>query len=107
MSNIIQLRRAVTDVVDAAAEPVAAAPAPRPPASIATVMDALSRTLDNIRTLCASLPEGSARAELEAKQVKLTADLSAVRKAVARIAAAQAAAGASERAVTKALTGHR
>ncbi|MDI1263132.1 MAG: hypothetical protein PS018_07740 [bacterium] len=84
MHNVIQLRSARPDVSEAETSNDQAVT--RPAESIRTVMDTLSRTLDHIRGLCKSLPDGPVRERLEAEQARLAIDLSAVRNAAARLA---------------------
>lgn len=92
MHNVIQLRSARADV--SGAETGNDRSVTRPAVSIRAAMDTLSRTLDHIKSLCASLPDGPVRERLEAEQARLATDLSAVRNAAARLALAETKASA-------------
>lgn len=67
--------------------------APEPPGtssqtvrSICIVIESLSRTLDNVRTLCAAIPHGPVREQLEAERARLLVGLFTVRQTAARLA---------------------
>jgi hypothetical protein len=70
-----------------AARPHAGAAAPPSIGSIYRVIGVLSRTLNNVKSLCATMPAGPARRMLEAEHDALVASLHATRIVASRLLA--------------------
>ena len=98
MPNIIEFPRGAPRVSHSV-------PTGNPPAqarSICSVIDALSRTLDQIRMLCEMIPDGPMRERLETEQARLIVGLFTARQTAAQLASAAvstAAADASDRSI--------
>ena len=73
---------------EAASEPLAAPPAMEP---ILAVVDSLSRTLNCIKTMCATEPIGPIRDRLETERANLVIGLFVARVAAMRLSSEQAA----------------
>lgn len=86
MQNVIEFR-------DAAPEAATETPAAAPPSitPIWTVVDSLSRTLDCIKTMCATAPHGPIRDKLETERANLVIGLFAARVAAMRLSLAEPA----------------
>jgi hypothetical protein len=69
---------------EAASEPLAAPPSIEP---ILAVVDSLSRTLDCIKTMCATEPNGTIRDRLETERANLVIGLFVARVAAMRLSA--------------------
>lgn len=72
---------------EAASEPLAAAPPSMEP--ILAVVDSLSRTLDCIKTMCATEPTGPIRDRLETERANLVIGLFVARVAAMRLSSAE------------------
>jgi hypothetical protein len=85
MQNIIEFR-------DAASQEVRS-PAAQPPSvePILAVIDSLSRTLECIKSLCATAPNGAIRAKLEIERTNLVIGLFVARVAAMRVSSAEPA----------------
>ena len=90
MQNVIEFRDAASE---AASEPRAAAPPSIEP--IWTVVDSLSRTLDCIKTMCATVPHGPIRDSLETERANLVIGLFVARIAAMRLSSVEPAPRAS------------
>jgi hypothetical protein len=73
---------------EAASDPLAAPPAMEP---ILAVVDSLSRTLDCIRTMCATEPSGTIRDRLETERANLVIGLFVARVAAMRLSSGEPA----------------
>ena len=73
---------------EAAPEPLVAPPAMEP---ILAVVDSLSRTLNCIKTMCATEPNGPIRDKLETERANLVIGLFVARVAAMRVSSAEAA----------------
>ena len=73
---------------EAAPEPLAAPPAMEP---ILAVVDSLSRTLDCIKTMCATEPNGPVRDKLETERANLVIGLFVARVAAMRLSSGKPA----------------
>ena len=71
---------------EAASEPLAAPPSIEP---ILAVVDSLSRTLDCIKTMCASEPTGTIRDRLETERANLVIGLFVARVAAMRLSSGE------------------
>lgn len=74
---------------EAASEPLAAAPPSMEP--ILAVVDSLSRTLDCIKTMCATEPTGPIRDRLETERANLVIGLFVARVAAMRLSSGEQA----------------
>ena len=85
MQKIIELR----DAAPHAVRPQAT----QPPsvASISAVVDSLSRTLECIKSLCATAPNGAVRDKLETERANLVIGLFVARVAAMRVSSAEVA----------------
>ena len=90
MQNVVEFRDVASK---AASEPPPAAPPSVEP--IWTVVDSLSRTLDCIKTMCATVPPGPIRERLETERANLVIGLFAARVAAMRLSSAEPALRAS------------
>ena len=90
MQKIIEFR-------DAASQAVRSQATQPPPsvASIAAVVDSLSRTLECIKSICATAPNGSIRDRLEIERTNLVIGLFVARVAEMRVSSSQPAPDAS------------
>ena len=90
MHNVIEFR-------DPASEAASERPAAAPPSiePIWTVVDSLSRTLDCIKTMCATVPRGPIRDKLEAERANLVIGLFVARVAAMRVSSGEPAPEAS------------
>ena len=86
MQKIIEFRGPQSEAVS---EPLAAPPAMEP---IMAVVDSLSRTLDCIKTMCASEPNGAIRDRLETERANLVIGLFVARVAAMRLSSGEEAA---------------
>ena len=77
---------------EAAPEPLVAPPAMEP---ILAVVDSLSRTLNCIKTMCATEPNGPVRDKLETERANLVIGLFVARVAAMRLSTGEEAAEAS------------
>jgi hypothetical protein len=85
MQKIIEFRDAASQAVRSpAAQPLSVEP-------ILAVVDSLSRTLECIKSLCATAPNGSVRDELETERANLVIGLFVARVAAMRVSLAEAA----------------
>ena len=73
---------------EAASEPLAAPPSIEP---ILAVVDSLARTLDCIKTMCASEPTGTIRDKLETERANLVIGLFVARVAAMRLSSGEPA----------------
>ena len=89
MQNVVEFRNAAPE---AASEPPAAPPSVE---SIWAVVDSLSRTLECIKSLCATEPNGPIRDKLEIERTNLVIGLFVARVAAMRVASSDPAQGAS------------
>ncbi|KRR10213.1 hypothetical protein [Bradyrhizobium valentinum] len=89
MQKVIELRGLKSE---AASEPPAAAPSIEP---ILAVVDSLSRTLDCIKTMCATEPNGPLRDRLETERANLVIGLFVARVAAMRLSSGEQAADVS------------
>ena len=92
MPNIIEFPRATSRCSHSV-------PTGDPPAqarSICSVIDALSRTLDQIRMLCEMIPDGPMRERLETEQARLTFGLFTARQTAAQLASAGVSTAAAD-----------
>jgi hypothetical protein len=64
--------------------------------SVGNMIEALSRTLDQIRTLCELIPDGPIREQLKAEQSRLLAGLFTARQSAARLSSIGAPTAASD-----------
>lgn len=91
MHNVVDFPRATPQGdprIDAArAAAMDAAKAPPSIGSIYRVMGVLSRTLNNVKSLCSTMPAGPARRMLEAEHDALVASLHATRIVASRLLA--------------------
>jgi hypothetical protein len=85
MQKVIELRGPQSE---AAPEPLAAPPAMEP---ILAVVDSLSRTLDCIKTMCATEPSGVIRDRLETERANLVIGLFVARVAAMRLSSGEPA----------------
>ena len=85
MQKVIEFRGPKSE---AAPEPLAAPPAMEP---ILAVVDSLSRTLDCIKTMCASESNGSIRDRLETERANLVIGLFVARVAAMRLSSGEQA----------------
>jgi hypothetical protein len=83
MQKAIELRGPKSE---AASEPLAAPPSIEP---ILAVVDSLSRTLDCIKTMCASEPNGTIRDKLETERANLVIGLFVARVAAMRLSSGE------------------
>jgi hypothetical protein len=85
MQNIIEFREAASQEVRS--------PAAQPPSvePILAVIDSLSRTLECIKSLCATAPNGAIRAKLEIERTNLVIGLFVARVAAMRVSSAEPA----------------
>ncbi len=84
MQKIIEFRDAASQAVRSpAAQPLSVEP-------ILAVVDSLSRTLECIKSLCATAPNGSVRDELETERANLVIGLFVARVAAMRVSSAEA-----------------
>ena len=89
MQKVIEFRGPKSE---AAPEPLAAPPAMEP---ILAVVDSLSRTLDCIKTMCATEPCGTIRDKLETERANLVIGLFVARVAAMRLSSGEQAADVS------------
>ena len=89
MQKVIEFRGPQAEAVS---EPLAAPPAMEP---ILAVVDSLSRTLNCIKTMCATEPNGPIRDKLETERANLVIGLFVARVAAMRVASSDPAQGAS------------
>jgi hypothetical protein len=87
--KVIELRGPKAEAVS---EPLAAPPSIEP---ILAVVDSLSRTLDCIKTMCATEPIGPIRDRLETERANLVIGLFVARVAAMRLSSGQPAPGVS------------
>ena len=85
MQKVIEFRGPQSEAVS---EPLAAPPAMEP---ILAVVDSLSRTLNCIKTMCATEPNGPIRDKLETERANLVIGLFVARVAAMRVSSAEAA----------------
>ena len=85
MQKVIEFRGPKSE---AALEPLAAPPAMEP---ILAVVDSLSRTLNCIKTMCASEPNGTVRDRLESERANLVIGLFVARVAAMRLSSGEQA----------------
>jgi hypothetical protein len=85
MQKVIEFRGPKSE---AAPEPLAAPPAMEP---ILAVVDSLSRTLDCIKTMCATEPCGTIRDKLETERANLVIGLFVARVAAMRLSSGEQA----------------
>jgi hypothetical protein len=83
---------------EAGSEPLAAAPSIEP---ILAVVDSLSRTLDCIKTMCASEPSGAIRDRLEIERANLVIGLFVARVAAMRMSFGEPAPAESNLAIAR------
>src|SRR5438094_10610679 len=83
MQKVIEFRGPQSE---AAPEPPAAPPAMEP---ILAVVDSLSRTLDCIKTMCATEPNGPVRDKLETERANLVIGLFVARVAAMRVSSGE------------------
>ena len=89
MQNIIEFREAASqEVRSPAAQPLSVEP-------ILAVIDSLSRTLECIKSLCATAPAGPIRAKLEIERTNLVIGLFVARVAAMRVSSSEPAPEAS------------
>ena len=86
MQNVIEFRNAA---IEAASELPAAPPPSIEP--ILAVVDSLSRTLECIKTMCATVPNGPIRDKLEIERTNLVIGLFVARVAAMRVSSDEAA----------------
>jgi hypothetical protein len=79
MQKVVEFRGPKSE---AATEPLAAPPSIEP---ILAVVDSLSRTLDCIKTMCATEPSGTTRDRLETERANLVIGLFVARVAAMRL----------------------
>ena len=89
MHKVIEFR---TPKSEAGAEPAVAPPAMEP---ILAVVDSLSRTLNCIKTMCATEPNGPIRDKLETERANLVIGLFVARVAAMRLSSDEQAADVS------------
>ena len=89
MQKIIEFRGPQSEAVS---EPLAAPPAMEP---IMAVVNSLSRTLDCIKTMCATEPTGPIRDRLETERANLVIGLFVARVAAMRLSSGEEAAEVS------------
>lgn len=89
MQKVVEFRGAKAE---ATPEPPAAPPSIEP---ILAVVDSLSRTLDCIKTMCATEPSGTARDRLETERANLVIGLFVARVAAMRLSSGEPAADVS------------
>ena len=89
MQKVIEFRGPKSE---AASEPLAAPPSIEP---ILAVVDSLSRTLDCIKTMCASEPNGTIRDKLETERANLVIGLFVARVAAMRLSSGEPSPAAS------------
>ena len=89
MQKVIEFRGPQSE---AAPEPLAAPPAMEP---ILAVVDSLSRTLDCIKTMCATETNGALRDRLETERANLVIGLFVARVAAMRLSSGEQAADVS------------
>ena len=89
MHNVIEFRDPASE---AAPERPAAAPSIEP---ILMVVDSLSRTLDCIKTMCATAPHGPIRDRLEIERANLVIGIFVARVAAMRLSSGESAPEAS------------
>src|SRR5436190_21071775 len=89
MQKVIEFRG---PQAEAASEPQAAPPAMEP---ILAVVDSSSRTLNCIKTMCATEPNGPIRDKLETERASLVIGLFVARVAAMRLSSGEPAAGVS------------
>ena len=89
MQKVIEFRG---PQAEAASEPLAAPPAMEP---ILAVVDSLSRTLNCIKTMCATEPNGPIRDKLETERANLVIGLFVARVAAMRLSSDEQAADVS------------
>ena len=85
MQKVIEFRSPQSE---AAVEPLAAPPAMEP---ILAVVDSLSRTLNCIKTMCATEPNGPIRDQLETERANLVIGLFVARVAAMRLSSGEPA----------------
>jgi hypothetical protein len=85
MQNVIEFRDPASE---AASERPAAAPSIEP---ILMVVDSLSRTLDCIKTMCATVPRGPIRDRLEIERANLVIGIFVARVAAMRLSSGESA----------------
>jgi hypothetical protein len=83
MQKVIEFRGPKSEAVS---EPLAAPPAMEP---ILAVVDSLSRTLDCIKTMCATEPNGPIRDRLETERANLVIGLFVARVAAMRLSSGE------------------
>jgi hypothetical protein len=86
MQKVIEFRGSRSDA--ASEQPVAAPPSIEP---ILAVVDSLSRTLDCIKTMCATEPTGTIRDKLEMERANLVIGLFVARVAAMRLSSCEQA----------------
>jgi len=86
MQKVIEFRGPKSEAV---AEPLAAPPSMEP---ILAVVNSLSRTLDCIKTMCATEPNGPIRDKLETERANLVIGLFVARVAAMRLSSGEEAA---------------
>lgn len=94
MQKIIEFRDAASSCRRAVPSGQPAAGAPGSPPSIEpiwAVVDSLSRTLESIKTLCATAPNGPFRDKLEIERANLVIGLFVARIAAMRLSSGEAA----------------
>src|SRR3954464_5266709 len=89
MHKVIEFRGPQSEPVP---EPLAAPPSMEP---ILAVVDSLSRTLDCIKTMCATEPNGPVRDKLETERANLVIGLFVARVAAMRVSAGEQASDVS------------
>ena len=90
MQKVIELRGPKSELVS---EPLAVAPPSMEP--ILAVVDSLARTLDCIKTMCATEPIGPIRDRLETERANLVIGLFVARVAAMRLSSGEQAADVS------------
>ena len=93
MHKVIEFR---APPAEAAQEPLGAPPAMEP---ILAVVDSLSRTLNCIKTMCATEPNGPIRDQLETERANLVIGLFVARVAAMRLSSAEGEAEVSANAI--------
>ncbi|MGY2903425.1 hypothetical protein [Bradyrhizobium sp. URHC0002] len=89
MQKVVELRGPKSE---ASPEPLAAPPSMEP---ILAVVDSLARTLDCIKTMCATEPTGPIRDKLETERANLVIGLFVARVAAMRLSSGEQAADVS------------
>jgi len=91
MQKVIEFRGPKSEAVS---EPLVAAPPSMEP--ILAVVNSLSRTLDCIKTMCASEPNGPVRDKLETERANLVIGLFVARVAAMRLSSGEQAADVAD-----------